>query len=70
MTWVGELYPPGKVTLREVGLRDGMQLVRRFPATGAKLDWIESEAAAGVRHFEVVLSCQLRACRSSPMFAI
>jgi hydroxymethylglutaryl-CoA lyase len=46
-------YPPEAVTLREVGLRDGLQLVRRFPSTDAKLDWLRKEYAAGVRHFEV-----------------
>lgn len=47
------LYPAGQVTLREVGLRDGLQLVRRFPSTEAKKQWLRQEFAAGVRHFEV-----------------
>lgn len=47
------LYPKNRVTLREVGLRDGLQLVRRFPSTEAKLKWLHAEYAAGVRHFEV-----------------
>lgn len=46
-------YPKDRVTLREVGLRDGLQLVKRFPSTEAKLDWLCREYAAGVRHFEV-----------------
>ena len=46
-------YPKDRVTLREVGLRDGLQLVKRFPSTEAKLDWLRREHAAGVRHFEV-----------------
>jgi hydroxymethylglutaryl-CoA lyase len=39
--------------LREVGLRDGLQLVKTFPSTEAKQRWIREEYAAGVRHFEV-----------------
>lgn len=47
------LYPPSRVILREVGLRDGLQLVKTFPTTAAKRRWIEIDYAAGVRHFEV-----------------
>lgn len=46
-------YTNERVTLREVGLRDGLQLVKRFPSTEAKIDWLRREYAAGVRHFEV-----------------
>ncbi|WP_349371225.1 hydroxymethylglutaryl-CoA lyase [Salinarimonas sp.] len=46
-------YPAGRPVLREVGLRDGLQLTRSFPATTAKAEWIRREHAAGVRHFEV-----------------
>lgn len=53
MSRAAAIYPADRVTLREVGLRDGLQLVKRFPATAAKADWIRREAAAGVRHFEV-----------------
>lgn len=53
MTSVNRIYPPDRVSLREVGLRDGLQLVKRFPSTEAKLDWLRREYAAGVRHFEV-----------------
>ena len=53
MTRVQELYPDNKVILREVGLRDGLQLVKKFPSTEAKQRWIRDEYAAGVRHFEV-----------------
>jgi hydroxymethylglutaryl-CoA lyase len=48
-----EAYPRDAVTLREVGLRDGLQLVKKFPSTAAKKAWIEGEFASGVRHFEV-----------------
>src|SRR5512140_2642806 len=53
MTRVQDIYPEGKVSLREVGLRDGLQLVKTFPTTVAKQRWIREEYAAGVRHFEV-----------------
>ena len=53
MTRVQEAYPDHRVILREVGLRDGLQLVRTFPSTSAKQRWIADEYGAGVRHFEV-----------------
>lgn len=53
MTRAAAIYPSGRVSLREVGLRDGLQLVKRFPSTAAKADWLRREAAAGVRHFEI-----------------
>jgi len=53
MSRVAAIYPDDRVTLREVGLRDGLQLVKRFPSTAAKTDWVRREAAAGVRHFEI-----------------
>ncbi len=53
MTRVHDIYPSDKVVLREVGLRDGLQMVKTFPSTAAKQDWIRKEYAAGVRHFEV-----------------
>ena len=53
MTKVDQIYPPGQVSLREVGLRDGLQMVKSYPDTAGKKAWIEQEYAAGVRHFEV-----------------
>jgi len=53
MTNVQGIYPDGRITLREVGLRDGLQLVKTFPSTAAKQRWIREEYAAGVRRFEV-----------------
>lgn len=53
MSRLSAIYPPDRVTLREVGLRDGLQLVKAFPSTAAKLDWLAREHAAGVRHFEL-----------------
>jgi hydroxymethylglutaryl-CoA lyase len=53
MTRVQDVYPNDRVSLREVGLRDGLQLVKKFPSTAAKQRWIRDEYGAGVRHFEV-----------------
>jgi hydroxymethylglutaryl-CoA lyase len=53
MTRVLDVYPEDRVILREVGLRDGLQLVKSFPSTAAKQRWVRDEYAAGVRHFEV-----------------
>jgi len=53
MSRVQDVYPDDRVSLREVGLRDGLQLVKLFPSTSAKQRWIRDEYAAGVRHFEV-----------------
>lgn len=53
MTATRDIYPADRVILREVGLRDGLQLVKTFPSTDAKRRWLDGEYAAGVRHFEV-----------------
>jgi hydroxymethylglutaryl-CoA lyase len=53
MTHVRDIYPDDRVVLREVGLRDGLQLVKRFPSTAGKQRWVHEEHGAGVRHFEV-----------------
>jgi hydroxymethylglutaryl-CoA lyase len=53
MSNVHDIYPDDRIILREVGLRDGLQLVKTFPSTAAKRRWIEREYEAGVRHFEV-----------------
>ena len=53
MSRVQDTYPNDRVSLREVGLRDGLQLVKKFPSTSAKQRWVRDEYAAGVRHFEV-----------------
>ncbi|MCY4462833.1 MAG: hydroxymethylglutaryl-CoA lyase [Albidovulum sp.] len=49
----GILYPEGKICLRELGLRDGLQLTASWPSTEDKIEWIERECNAGIRHFEV-----------------
>src|SRR3982074_922104 len=53
MSNVHDIYPDDRIILREVGLRDGLQLVKTFPSTAAKRRWIEREYDSGVRHFEV-----------------
>lgn len=50
---IASVYPPDQVTLREVGLRDGLQMVTTWPSTKGKIDWIRQEYEAGIRHFEV-----------------
>lgn len=42
-----------KITLREVGLRDGLQIHPTFMQTPDKLAWIAAEAAAGMAEIEV-----------------
>lgn len=46
-------YPQDKMTIREVGLRDGLQLTKRYPSTRKKAEWVAREYAAGIKHFEV-----------------
>lgn len=41
-----------KVTLREVGLRDGLQMIQHFMPTDRKKAWIAAEHAAGLRAVE------------------
>src|SRR5436853_5628472 len=53
MSRVQDVYPDDRVSLREVGLRDGLQLVKTFPSTAAKQRWIRDEYGAGLRNFEV-----------------
>jgi hydroxymethylglutaryl-CoA lyase len=66
MSRVQDVYPDDRVSLREVGLRDGLQLVKSFPSTSAKQRWIRDEYAAGVRHFEVG---SFLAAKTFPQFA-
>ena len=41
------------VRIREVGLRDGLQLVKDVLPTELKLEWIEAAAGAGLPEIEV-----------------
>lgn len=53
MADVFKAYPKDRIALREVGLRDGLQLTQSWPSTAQKLDWMARDLAAGIRHFEV-----------------
>jgi len=44
---------PQQITLREVGLRDGLQSMARTLPTAQKLTWIRDAHAAGLREIEV-----------------
>lgn len=44
---------PARATIREVGLRDGLQSIARVVPTAAKLEWIRDAYAAGQREIEV-----------------
>ncbi|MDB5760464.1 MAG: hydroxymethylglutaryl-CoA lyase [Burkholderia sp.] len=44
---------PAKVSVREVGLRDGLQSIATVMPTARKLEWIRREYEAGVREIEV-----------------
>ncbi|MBK0326149.1 hydroxymethylglutaryl-CoA lyase [Rhodobacteraceae bacterium F11138] len=46
-------YPRNRIAIREVGLRDGLQLTASWPSTEQKRDWVKRDYAAGIRHFEV-----------------
>jgi len=44
---------PEAITLREVGLRDGLQAIARVLPTAHKLQWLREAHAAGLREIEV-----------------
>lgn len=46
-----DIIPP--VTVREVGLRDGLQSIARVVPTADKLQWLQAAHAAGLREVEV-----------------
>src|SRR5688572_13669936 len=54
------------IEVTEVGPRDGLQNLRQVMPTAAKTAWIEAEAAAGVREFEV---CSFVPPKLLPQFA-
>ena len=66
MSRVAKVYPQDRVVLREVALRDGLQMVGRFPSTAAKAEWLRLERDAGVRHFEIG---SFLPAKSMPQFA-
>ena len=44
---------PATVRVREVGLRDGLQILQRVVPTAHKIEWMRAAHAAGVREMEV-----------------
>jgi len=44
---------PKRVSVRDVGLRDGLQIIARTVPTQTKLQWLRDAHAAGVREMEV-----------------
>lgn len=44
---------PARVAIREVGLRDGLQILQRVVPTATKIEWIRDAYAAGQREMEV-----------------
>lgn len=42
-----------RITITEVGMRDGLQSLQRIMSTADKCKWIDAAYAAGVRHMEV-----------------
>lgn len=53
MSNVDNIYPADRIALREVGLRDGLQLTKSWPSTAQKVEWVNRDHAGGVRYFEV-----------------
>ena len=54
------------ISIREVGLRDGLQNIKTVVPTELKLAWIKAEAAAGVKEIEV---CSFVPPKLLPQFA-
>jgi hydroxymethylglutaryl-CoA lyase len=46
-------HTPDAVIVREVGLRDGLQILARTVPTAHKAAWLRAAHATGLRHFEV-----------------
>ena len=44
---------PARVTVRDVALRDGLQIIARTVPTAIKLEWLRDAHAAGLRELEV-----------------
>ena len=50
---MSKFHWPKRVTVREVGLRDGLQSIARTLPTAQKLQWIQGAYDAGIREIEV-----------------
>ncbi len=53
MSGVSEIYPINGVTIREVGLRDGLQLVKSWPDTQQKSERVIAESKAGIQRYKL-----------------
>ena len=53
MSQVSEIYPIDGVTIREVGLRDGLLFVKFWPDTQQKSEWVITESKAAIQHYEL-----------------
>jgi hydroxymethylglutaryl-CoA lyase len=60
------VFSPIDVRVREVGLRDGLQMIAALVPTEVKIDWMRAEFAAGVREMEVT---SLVPAKLMPQFA-
>jgi hydroxymethylglutaryl-CoA lyase len=60
------MKPGIDVSVREVGLRDGIQNISAFMPTAAKLEWLAAEARAGMSEIEV---CSFVPPKVIPQFA-
>ncbi|MDP3138537.1 MAG: hydroxymethylglutaryl-CoA lyase, partial [Burkholderiaceae bacterium] len=54
------------VLIREVGLRDGLQMVKSFMPTGTKMEWIRRALACGLKEIEV---CSFVPAKLIPQFS-
>lgn len=48
-----DLYPLGKIVLRDVALRDGLIAAKSYPDTAGKREWIRLQHDAGLRNFVI-----------------
>src|SRR4029079_110604 len=60
------MRPDIDVSVREVGLRDGIQNISVFMPTADKLAWLAAEADAGMREIEV---CSFVPPKGIPQFS-
>ncbi len=55
-----------KAVIREVGLRDGLQIIKQFMPTKMKIEWCRREYEAGIREMEV---CSFVPVKYIPQFS-
>ena len=52
MSNVLEIYPTDEVSIRKMGLRDGLELVKSWQYTRQKQEWIKAENNSDLIHLE------------------